>query len=71
MLYGQSAGAQNAYIIATLSNSPSLIHSAISESGGGGDVPTAALVQPFMEAYAGFLNCSVNDVSNDYLDNWS
>lgn len=67
MLFGQSAGAFDAYTLATLPNAPSLFSSAICESGGGRDLASAVLVAPFMEGYVADLNCSVSDVSIPHI----
>jgi carboxylesterase type B len=62
MLFGQSAGATNVFIISSLPQATSLISSAISESGGGRDLATNAVLQSVGTAFATSLNCSVTDV---------
>lgn len=63
LLFGQSAGALDAYIISSLPNVPSLISAAILESGAGGNVSTIAQVAPESEAFVVRLNCSTTDVA--------
>lgn len=65
LLFGQSAGAINTFIIATLPQAPGLINSAISESGGGRDVQLNATVQMIAESYAMSLGCGLSDVSEE------
>ncbi len=69
MLYGQSAGGTNTFTISTLPQAPSLISSAIIQSGSGRDLSTIAEVQKFYEFYASQLNCSKTDVSISHLLN--
>ena len=63
VLFGQSAGADNIFVIATLPEAPTLIRAAISESGGGRDAPSKETVNDSGATYAKALNCSVSDVS--------
>ena len=63
MLFGQSAGATNAFIISTLPQAKSLISSAISESGGGRDLAPNSTLQAVGASFAASLNCAVTDVS--------
>ncbi|KAH8895930.1 alpha/beta-hydrolase [Thozetella sp. PMI_491] len=63
LLYGQSAGAENSFTIATLPQAPSLISSVILESGAGRDTETIAEAQKFYEFYASQLNCSKSDLA--------
>jgi carboxylesterase type B len=63
LLFGQSAGAENAYVIASLPQAPSLFHSVISESGGGRGLINNATTQKVGASYAQALNCSRTDVS--------
>lgn len=63
LLFGQSAGAENAYVIASLPQAPSLFKSVISESGGGRGLINNATTQMIGASYAQALNCSVTDVS--------
>ena len=64
LLFGQSAGATNTFIVSTLPQARSLISAAVSESGAGLDLATNAVVQSVGASYAKSLNCSVNDVCN-------
>lgn len=64
LLFGQSAGATNTFIVSTLPEARSLISAAVSESGGGRDVATNAFAQALGASYASSPNCSVNDVCN-------
>lgn len=61
LLFGQSAGAENAFIISTLPQAPKLIKAAILESGGGRTAALAAPVQTFGARYADLLKCSGHD----------
>lgn len=63
LLFGQSAGAENVYAIATLPQAPSLINSVISESGGGRGLINNATTQKVGASYAQALNCNFTDVS--------
>ena len=63
LLFGQSAGADNTFLVSTLPQAPKLIKAAVSESGGGRAAPPASAVQAFGAKYAQLLNCSVNDVA--------
>ena len=63
MLFGQSAGAINAYIISTLPEAPSLINSAISESLVLPSLVDRSSVQKAAASYAKVLKCDVGDVS--------
>lgn len=62
MLFGQSAGAINAYIISTLPEAPSLINSAISESLVLPSLVDRSSVQKAAISYAKMLKCDVGDV---------
>lgn len=62
LLFGQSAGAENAYIIASLPQAPSLINSVISESGGGRSLTSNATQQKVGASYAKALQCSSSNV---------
>lgn len=65
VLFGQSAGAINTYIISTLPQAPQLIRSAIMESGGGREIATYDTMQTLGTAYTRSLNCSIVDVCLD------
>jgi carboxylesterase type B len=64
LLFGQSAGATNAFIVITLPEARSLISAAVSGSGGGRDVATNTFAQALGASYARSLICSINDVRN-------
>ena len=40
LLFGESAGAYDAFVLSTLPQAPSLFSAIVTESGGGGDLPT-------------------------------
>ncbi|KAJ6107333.1 hypothetical protein N7523_008656 [Penicillium sp. IBT 18751x] len=61
LLFGQSAGAESAYIIASLPQAPTLIKSVISESGGGRPLTLNATQQKVAASYAKTLQCSSSD----------
>ncbi|KAH8694181.1 Carboxylesterase [Talaromyces proteolyticus] len=61
VLFGQSAGAENAYVIASLPQASSLIKSAVSESGGGRSLVSNASVQSVGASYARALQCDTSD----------
>lgn len=63
MLFGQSAGASDVYIIATLPEAPSLINSAISESLVLPSLTDRSAVQKAAISYAKVLDCDVGDVN--------
>ncbi|KAJ5980436.1 hypothetical protein N7481_007734 [Penicillium waksmanii] len=56
-LFGQSAGAEDAFIISSLPKAPQLINSFISESGGGKNLVTKATLQTTGANYASILGC--------------
>lgn len=61
-MFGQSAGATNTFVIATLPQAPRLINAAIAESGGGRDAELNSTIQSLGAAYAQNLSCT--DVSD-------
>lgn len=63
MLHGQSSGALNSFVVATLPQAPKLFSSIILESGGGRDQPLIERGEALGQSYAEALNCSVSDVS--------
>lgn len=63
MLHGQSAGAQDAWTLATLPEAPELFSAGTYESGAGVDTTTGNNAQKIGEAYAKALNCSSSNVS--------
>lgn len=62
MIYGQSAGATDAYAISTLPQAPKLLHSAIFESGGGREFASLGEVQHWQRQFLHALNCSAANV---------
>ncbi|KAK1564087.1 Alpha/Beta hydrolase protein, partial [Colletotrichum navitas] len=58
MLFGQSAGAQHTFFIATRPDAPSLIKAAAMESGAGRDYPTIDKVQFWQKSFMDGLNCT-------------
>lgn len=63
LLFGQSAGALDAFIISSLPQAPSLISAAILESGAGSNLSTIADVEAQNEAFVKGLNCSTTDIA--------
>lgn len=63
MLFSQSAGSDNSFVLSTLPEAKELISSVIFQSGGGLDVTSYDLAQKSGAAYAEYLNCSTTDVS--------
>ncbi len=61
MLHGQSAGAANAYLLASLPQAPELFSSVILQSGGGRDYETCTTAYEVWDAYAKALKCGVDD----------
>ena len=61
LLFGQSAGSVNTFVISTLLEAPSLIKAAITESGGGRDTRSKAAAQDLGVAYAESVGCAVTD----------
>ncbi|KAK4862195.1 hypothetical protein LT330_003333 [Penicillium expansum] len=61
LLFGQSAGAENVYIIGSLPQAPSLVNAIISESGGGRSLSSNSTQQKVGASFAQMLNCSSND----------
>jgi para-nitrobenzyl esterase len=63
VLFGQSAGAADTFLIASMDEAPKLINSAIMESGGGRDFPSVAEAEPWNELFATTLGCEPSNVS--------
>ncbi|KAF9883682.1 hypothetical protein FE257_003066 [Aspergillus nanangensis] len=57
LLFGQSAGAEDAFILASLPQAPSLIHGLISESGGGKRLAFNSTLQSVGASYSQALHC--------------
>lgn len=64
MLFGQSAGATNVFIVSTLPQAKTLVSSVISESGAGRDLDYAAGVNLIGEDFAKAVNCGTSDVGS-------
>ncbi|ETS85710.1 hypothetical protein PFICI_03735 [Pestalotiopsis fici W106-1] len=62
LLLGQSAGADDAFVVSTLPEAKSLISAAIFESGGGQDIVPYDIAQLSGSSFAETLNCSTNDL---------
>lgn len=62
LLFGQSSGADDAFVVSTLPEAKSLISAAVFESGGGLDVVPYDIAQLSGSSFAETLNCSTNDV---------
>ncbi|KAH8205506.1 hypothetical protein TruAng_000412 [Truncatella angustata] len=63
LLFGQSAGATDAYVLSTLPQAPKLFSAAALESGGGRDPATPQKVQSWQQHFLDALNCSSSDLS--------
>lgn len=63
MLHGQSAGAFNSFIVATLPQAPKLIKAAVFQSSGGRDQPLKPLAQFLGQSYAKGLDCGTSDIN--------
>ncbi|KAF3024331.1 hypothetical protein E8E14_013972 [Neopestalotiopsis sp. 37M] len=63
LLFGQSAGADDVFVVSTLPQAKSLISAAILESGGGQDVVPYDIAQLSGSSFAETLNCSTNDLT--------
>ncbi|KAI1075441.1 alpha/beta-hydrolase [Whalleya microplaca] len=62
-LFGESAGALDSFIIATLPEAPQLMRTAALESGAGRDIATVADAQVWQTEFLQALNCSKPDLS--------
>jgi carboxylesterase type B len=67
LLFGQSAGAMNTFVIASLPKAKSLINATISESGGGKEVEINSTAHKLGAAYVKSLNCGISDVSESSI----
>ncbi|KAF3931419.1 Acetylcholinesterase [Dactylella cylindrospora] len=63
LLFGQSAGAWNSFIISTLPNAVDLMNAVALESGGGVDFQTNASAQQAGAIFASQVNCSTTDAT--------
>lgn len=66
VLFGQSAGSSDTFVIATLDEAPKLINSAIMQSGGGRDFASVDEAQPWNELFASILGCEPSEVSYQF-----
>ncbi|KAK6216052.1 hypothetical protein LQW54_003826 [Pestalotiopsis sp. IQ-011] len=62
LLFGQSSGADDAFVVSTLPEARSLISAAVFESGGGLDIVPYEIAQLSGSSFAETLNCSTNDL---------
>jgi carboxylesterase type B len=69
VLFGESAGATNVFILSTLPQAPSLFNAAIWESGAGPQLAAPEVANTFGTSFASKLNCTTN-VSSD-MNHWS
>ena len=58
VLFGQSAGAVDTYVVSSLPQAPSLINAGIAQSGGGRALPGSTAANAFGAQWAAKLNCS-------------
>lgn len=63
LLFGQSAGAQDTFVISSLPEAPSLVSAAILQSGLPGNLSTLEDVNPQGLAFVRDLNCSTTDAA--------
>ncbi|KAJ6259701.1 Cholinesterase [Drechslerella dactyloides] len=63
LLFGQSAGAWNSFIISTLPDAKNLMRAVALESGGGIDLPSSSSAQMAGAMFAKRANCSANDAA--------
>ncbi|KAK2604059.1 hypothetical protein N8I77_007018 [Diaporthe amygdali] len=63
LLFGQSAGAADTFIISSLPQAPSLISAAIMQSGAGDELQTTSDALNATEAFVKALGCSVDDIA--------
>lgn len=63
MLFGQSAGADDTFVVSTLPEAKHLISAAVMESGGGQDVAPYKTATYTGKSFAKTLNCRSDDVS--------
>ena len=58
LLFGQSAGAMDAYVLASLPQAPSLFRAVAMQSGGGRDTPDVGWTKPYYSKYIHALGCN-------------
>jgi carboxylesterase type B len=61
LLFGQSAGAIDTYVLSTLPQAPSLFSAAAAESSAGQDIATIEEASAFTSKFVEMLNCSTTD----------
>ena len=67
VLFGQSAGGDDTFVVSTLPEAKHLMSAAIAESGGGQFMTPYKVAQEVGASYAATLKCGSNDVSNARL----
>jgi hypothetical protein len=67
LVFGESAGGSNTFLLTTLPNAPSLMNAAAWESGAGPQLATSAVANTLAQKYAATLNCSTSDVRICYF----
>lgn len=67
MLFGQSAGADDTFVVSTLPEAKGLISAAVMQSGGGQDVTPYKTATNTGRSFAKTLNCSSKDVRYSLL----
>jgi carboxylesterase type B len=60
LLFGQSAGAIDAFVLASLPQAPSLFRAVAMQSGGGRDSPNAEWTKPFYSKFIRSVGCSLD-----------
>ncbi|RYP49601.1 hypothetical protein DL768_004722 [Monosporascus sp. mg162] len=63
LLFGESAGAADGFVLATLPEATALMRAAALQSGGGRDLATVADAQVFQKMFLNKLNCSTPDLA--------
>ncbi|KAJ4419134.1 putative secondary metabolism biosynthetic enzyme [Gnomoniopsis sp. IMI 355080] len=63
LLFGQSAGARDVFVISSLAQAPSLISAAILQSPLPGNLPTLQSAEPKSRAFVLGLNCSITNIT--------
>lgn len=66
LLFGQSAGAEDAFVLSSLPQAPSLFRAVAMQSGGGRDSPDIEWTRPYYSDYIHSLGC--NPTSDDASD---
>lgn len=62
LLFGQSAGAFDTFVLSSLPQAPQLMSAAILQSGAGNNLSTTEQARPQSEAFVKGLNCSTTDL---------